>query len=284
MKTNTVLCSLIASFIILCAAATCPAQSDKADDSLVVEGTFKGTLHAGKTDSYMVYVGEESGDYAAFCFTNDSDAGRAILAACKDGDTCEFDGKVDQGAECKVDKDTQKVLSGSGRVLSVKSAKSLSGKGGGTAGKTKTDSNAAGSPDLVVKSLYEAQKADNGPFFQTKDRAVVDRYFTKDFADLIWKDAVSAKGEVGAIDFDPLYHAQDLKVTGFVIGKPEYDGGGQSGIATVEVSFRNMGKADSVRFLLEQDAAGGWKITDIRYQNGDMLKGILFDALKGAGK
>ena len=106
-------------------SAPCMAQSGGADDSLVTDGTFKGTLHAGKTDSYMVYVGEESGDFAAFCFANNSEAGRAILAACKDGDTCEFTGKVDQGVECKVDKDTQKILSASGRVLKVESVKSL---------------------------------------------------------------------------------------------------------------------------------------------------------------
>lgn len=116
-------------------AAPCAAQSNAADDSLVAEGAFKGTLHAGKSDSFMVYVGEESGDFAAFCFANDSEAGRAILAACKDGDTCEFTGRVDQGVECKVDKETQKILSASGRILSVKSARALSPAGSGKPGK-----------------------------------------------------------------------------------------------------------------------------------------------------
>lgn len=141
---------------------------------------------------------------------------------------------------------------------------------------------ATNTPDALVRSLYDAQKADRGPFFQTKSRALVDKYFTKDFADLIWKDAVGSKGEVGAIDFDPLFNAQDMKITAFVIGKPEYDKAG-SGIATVTVSFRNFGKPDNVRFLLEQDAAKNWKITDIRYKSGDMLKGMLTDALKSQG-
>jgi hypothetical protein len=83
----------------------------------------------------MVYVGEESGDFAAFCFANDSAAGRAISAACQDGDTCEFTGTVDQGIECKVDRETRKVLSASGRILSVKSAKSLSSTSTGKPGK-----------------------------------------------------------------------------------------------------------------------------------------------------
>jgi len=40
-----------------------------------------------------------------------------------------------------------------------------------------------------------------------------------------------------------------------------------------------LGKADTVSFQLEQDASKNWKIMDIRYQNGDMLKGILFAAV-----
>ena len=120
-----------------------PTQSKKVYDSLVTDGTFKGTLHAGKAESFMVYVGEESGDFAAFCFANDSEAGRAILAACKDGDTCEFTGTVDQGVECQVDKETQKTLSASGRILSVKSARSLSTPSSGKPGKTPAVSNRA---------------------------------------------------------------------------------------------------------------------------------------------
>ncbi len=141
---------------------------------------------------------------------------------------------------------------------------------------------AADTPDALVRSLYAVQKADKGPFFQKKSRALVDKYFTKDLADLIWKDAVSSQpGEVGAIDFDPLFNAQDEKITAFVIGKPEYDAAG-SGVATVTVSFRNFGKPDTVRFLLQQDDAKNWKITDIRYKDGTMLKGMLTDALKGS--
>lgn len=153
--------------------------------------------------------------------------------------------------------------------------------GGLALAQPQTAAPAPDTPDALVRSLYAVQKADRGPFFQTKSRALVDKYFTKDLADLIWKDAVSSKGEVGAIDFDPLFNAQDMKITAFVIGKPEYDTAG-SGVATVTASFRNFGKPDTVRFLLEQDAAKDWKITDIRYKDGTMLKGMLADALKGS--
>ena len=134
------------------------------------------------------------------------------------------------------------------------------------------------SPDAIVKNLYAAHKAEKSPFFQTNDRSLVDKYFAKDFADLIWKDAIASDGEVGALEFDPLYNAQDTQITAFVIGKPEYDK--ESGVATVLVSYKNFGKSETVRYLLKQDASKNWKIMDLVYTNGDMLKGYLFNALQ----
>jgi len=48
-------------------------------------------------------------------------------------------------------------------------------------------------------------------------------------------------------------------------------------MATILVEFKNAGKADTVSFIFEQ-TNNVWKITDIRYRNGDMLKGILYAA------
>src|SRR5436190_22536078 len=67
----------------------------------------------------------------------------------------------------------------------------------------------------IVSNLYAAKTS---PFSQTKNRALVDKYFTKELADMIWKDAITSKGEVGAIDGDPLYNAQDMKIRNLVIG------------------------------------------------------------------
>ena len=67
----------------------------------------------------------------------------------------------------------------------------------------------------VVSNLYKAQTS---PFSQTTDRGLVDKYFTKDLADMIRKDATTANGEVGVIDGDPLYNAQDADIKALVIG------------------------------------------------------------------
>lgn len=141
-------------------------------------------------------------------------------------------------------------------------------------------------PDSVVRNLYAAHKANRSPFFQDKSRALVDKYFTKEFADLIWKDVVTSRGEVGALGFDPLYNAQDAQVVGFKIEKPMY-GEGNLDVADVPVTFRNMGKAETILFRLERGAGGVWRISDIYYPSNDAanssLKAILSNALNGPG-
>src|SRR5690242_19524199 len=58
-------------------------------------------------------------------------------------------------------------------------------------------------PDALVRSLYAAHKnRRTDPFFQTKDRVRLEKYFAQDLAGLLWKDARTSaeKNEVGAID------------------------------------------------------------------------------------
>lgn len=112
----------------------------------------------------------------------------------------------------------------------------------------------------LVADLYKQHDGKKSPFFQTKNRALVDKYFTKQLADLIWKDATSSKGEVGAIDGDPLYNAQDMEIKNFAVGKAEIKG--DSG--TVPVTFTNFGKKVTVTFSVKQ-AGGAWKIDNILY-------------------
>jgi hypothetical protein len=83
---------------------------------------IQGELQVGKSESVILYVGKESGDYAGYCFTNDSEAGRAILAACKDREQCELIGKVDYESRCKVP-GLEADLSASGKIMKVESVK-----------------------------------------------------------------------------------------------------------------------------------------------------------------
>jgi len=120
--------------------------------------------------------------------------------------------------------------------------------------------------EAVVADLYKQHDAKKSPFFQTKSRALVDKYFTKPLADLIWKDANDSSGEVGAIDADPLYSAQDIEIKNFAVGKADVKGE----TATVPVTFTNYGQKQTVTFALNQVNAA-WKIDDIKYSSSDSL-------------
>lgn len=126
------------------------------------------------------------------------------------------------------------------------------------------------SPEGLVSDLYKLNAKKQSPFSQTKDRRLVTRYFADPLAQLIWNDAVTSKGEVGAIDFDPLYDAQDLDIKGFSLRTTK------SGPNSAEVvaSFENIGRKTKITFLLVLTKAG-WSISDIKYADGRHLVGLL---------
>lgn len=124
-------------------------------------------------------------------------------------------------------------------------------------------------PRSVVQNLYSQHKRQS-PFFQTRSRVLLDRYFTVELADLIWQDARSSRGEVGAIGGDPLFNAQDMQIKNFSVGEGTVGAGGSE----VPVSFTNFGQQHQVRFRLIR-AGVSWKIADIAYDNDTTLEGIL---------
>jgi hypothetical protein len=126
-------------------------------------------------------------------------------------------------------------------------------------------------PQTVVRNLYAAQKRRaTDPFFQAKSRARLDKFFAKELADLIWNDAVlSARNkEVGKLGSDPLYNAQDMKITGFRIKRPMV-GEGNLDLVDVPVTFKNFGKEQTILFRLERNKRRAWKITDIFYPDNE---------------
>ena len=126
------------------------------------------------------------------------------------------------------------------------------------------------SPDALVADLYRQHNRKRSPFFQTRSRALVNKYFNQSLADLIWKDARTKKEEVGALDGDPLYDAQDMQIKNFAVGKASIE----EGIAQVPVSFDNFDKKVQINFLLIKTPAG-WRISDIRYPGGYTLRSLL---------
>ncbi len=132
-------------------------------------------------------------------------------------------------------------------------------------------------PEKLVAELYKAHDAQKGPFFQ-KDRARIDKYFTKQLGDLVYRDATAPEDGIGAIGSDPLYDAQDVEIKNFAVGNGVVDGAK----ATVNVTFSNFGEKKTVVFSLV-DTAGAWRISDIKYLHGGALLAMLRDAY-GDGK
>ena len=122
------------------------------------------------------------------------------------------------------------------------------------------------SPDALVRDLYRVHNQKHSPFFQTRSRALLYKYFEKNLADMIWKDAVKSKGEVGVIDGDPLYDAQDMEIKHFAIARPRYE----PGRAMVDANFENFGQKKTITFIVVK-GPGGWRIRDIIYGEGRTL-------------
>ena len=127
------------------------------------------------------------------------------------------------------------------------------------------------SPDSVVRELYRVHNNGKGGVFGAKGKKYIYRFFDQKLADLIWKDITETpEGEVGSLDFDPLYNAQDTGITNFQIGKPVVEGDR----STVVVSFRNFGQRTRVKFEMH-NSKEGWRIKNVVYSADSNLVNIL---------
>jgi hypothetical protein len=131
-------------------------------------------------------------------------------------------------------------------------------------------------PDAVVAALYRQHKKQS-PFFQTTNRALTDKYFDKQLGDLLWKDAITSKNEVGVIDGDPLYNSQDMEIKKFSLHKAVMG----KGTANVVVIFENFGKKKVITYQLVPRKTG-WKIANIKYDDGSNMLGWFKEASQSA--
>lgn len=131
---------------------------------------------------------------------------------------------------------------------------------------------AAGSPEAVVRELYRIHRNGYGPLFEKRGRKYHEKFFDAKLAGLIWKDLTETpKDEVGRLDFDPLFNAQDIQIKNFRVGDAAVDGDS----ATVPVTFDNFDRKETLDFRLSRTKAG-WKIFNIVYggdgEGSDLLK------------
>jgi len=127
------------------------------------------------------------------------------------------------------------------------------------------------SPRTHVSNLYK-QHQRQSPFFQTRSRALVDKYFDRTLANLIWQEARSTRGEVGVLNADPLYNAQDTQIKNFALRERMVG----SNAAEVVASFMNFTERHQVIFKLVPTRSG-WRVSDIVYDDGSTLREFLKD-------
>ncbi len=128
----------------------------------------------------------------------------------------------------------------------------------------------------IVRELYTAHENEKeAPFFQSADRSLIDRLFTEGLGNIIWAEATQSKGEVGALDSAPLFRSQDVEISDFVIGRPDFSAGPTA--ATVPVTFKNQVKKDMIGYedLRETEDSQEGRIANISYSDGEDLASIL---------
>ena len=92
---------------------------------------------------------------------------------------------------------------------------------------------------------------------------------------LVKADQDAAKGEVGALDFDPFCSCQDDEITAVTVeAKPQ-----GPDKAEVTVSFRNFRKPHTTRLSMIK-TAGGWRVADIHTKDVPSLTALLKKALR----
>lgn len=123
------------------------------------------------------------------------------------------------------------------------------------------------SPKDLVAQLYQAHRSKHDPLDESK---CLGRYFDPALLKLYLKDKREAKGEVGRLDGDPLYNAQEIEITAFTISPPDT----ADRETRVTARFKNLGQPTRVVYLLTHED-DDWKISDICYDDGSSLKKIL---------
>ena len=130
-------------------------------------------------------------------------------------------------------------------------------------------------PDAVVRELYKVHRNGNGHVFEKQGRKLQQRFFDAKLAALLWKDLTETpEGELGRIDFDPLYNAQDTQIKNFRVGAATVKGDA----AGVPVTFVNFDQKVRIDFRLVR-TKGVWKISNIVYGGGSDLVKILSEPM-----
>ena len=124
--------------------------------------------------------------------------------------------------------------------------------------------------DRLIRALYFEHNAKENPLRETKDRSLVDQFFAKSTADLIWNNAQKSTSKTTRSKINLLFNAPDAAVKKTWV-LPAVVGGSR---AIVYVTFENKAKPEELKIDMQQ-RAGRWRITDIFYPDGEQLSELV---------
>lgn len=123
--------------------------------------------------------------------------------------------------------------------------------------------------DRLVRALYFEHNKQENPF-REKDRSLIDQYFAKPTADLIWSDVQKPAGKLKPAVTNPLFNASDKAIQKTWVNPAAVAGTR----AVVYVTFTNKTRPEEIRLDLQQ-VAGRWRITEMLYPDGKRLTQML---------
>ena len=127
------------------------------------------------------------------------------------------------------------------------------------------------SPQALMRELYRVHALGEGPLMDADGKVQRRIFFTESLATALDQEFNRPdSGEIGNLDFDILYYAQDFEIADldFAVAKV-------SGKATVALArFSNFGETVEIAYRVVQDDRG-WRIDDIEYAEGVTLRKIL---------
>lgn len=125
--------------------------------------------------------------------------------------------------------------------------------------------------DRLVRALYFEHSTKENPLRETKDRSLIDQFFAKSTADLIWNDAQKSSGKINRSKINLLFKAPDAAIKKTWV-EPAAIGGSKS---VVYVTFLNNNKPGDIRIELSQIAGNRWRITEMTYPDSTRLTELL---------
>ena len=136
--------------------------------------------------------------------------------------------------------------------------------------KRPTDNTPRSAADRLVRALYFEHNDKENPFRERKDRTLIDQFFAKQTADLIWNDAQKPTGSVNRTKTNLLFNAADTAVKKTWV-LPAVVSGTR---AIVYVTFEHKAKPEEIKIDMQQ-VTGRWRIIEMHYPEGKQLTQLL---------